>query len=503
MTEPQNIEAELAEEVAKYYADPLGFVMFAYPWGEPGTPLADHNGPDEWQKEYLIELGRNVLERGFDGIDPVEPIRKGISSGHGIGKSALVAWICDWIMSTRPYAQGTVTANTSTQLETKTWAQVAKWTKMCITSHWFEVNTGRGSMKMYHKEDPESWYCTAQTCKEENSESFAGQHAANSTSFYIFDEASAVPDSIWEVAEGGMTDGEPMFFAFGNATRNHGKFHRVIFGSERKRWDSKTIDSRKCKLPNKELIAQWEADYGEDSDFFRVRVKGLPPSTSELQFIDSDRIFSAQKREPVCGLDDPLIAGVDIARGGSDNNTIYFRRGLDAESIPPIVIPGEFTRDSMKMVMKIVMVITEGHKGFKPDAVFIDGTGIGGPVCDRLRQLGFHVFEISFGSKAPDRHYANMRSYMWQKMKDWLLHGSIPADDEGLEMDLMGPESHHNAQDQLVLESKENMKKRGVASPDKADALALTFALPVAPRSLEEIGGVEPHKAVSEYDPYS
>jgi len=114
----------------------------------------------------------------------------------------MTGWLVNWIMSTRPHAQGTVTANTGTQLETKTWAQIAKWTKMSVTAHWFSVSMGRGSMKMVHKEHPASWFCTAQTCREENSEAFAGQHAANSTSFYINDEASAIPEKIWEVQEG-------------------------------------------------------------------------------------------------------------------------------------------------------------------------------------------------------------------------------------------------------------------------------------------------------------
>lgn len=497
----QEIEEQLHDEVARYWADPYGFVMFAYPWGEKGTILEDWDGPDDWQREVLQDIGRQVRLNRFDGKIPVKPQQHTTGSGHGIGKSALTGFITNWIMSTRPHAQGTVTANTSTQLETKTWAQIAKWTKLCITAHWFTVNTGRGSMKMYHNEYPETWFCSAQTCREENSEAFAGQHAANSTSFYIFDEASNVPDSIWEVAEGGLTDGEPMFFAFGNPTRNTGKFHRITYGSEKHRWKHRSIDSRDCKLPNKALIKEWEGVYGENSDFFRVRVKGVPPNASDMQFIDSQRIWDAQKREPVAGLDDPLICGVDIARGGADNNVIYFRRGLDGKTIPPIIIPGEETRDSMKLVAKIVQVINDGWRGQKPDAVFADGTGVGGPVIDRCVQLGYDVFEVQFGGKAPDRHYSNMRVYMWQKMKDWLLRGSIPKD-EDLELDLVGPELRpHNKSDQMVLESKEDMKKRGLNSPDIADGLALTFAFPVAPRSHNELNVGQSHRAVSDFDP--
>ena len=185
--------------------------------------------------EVLEELGAAVRARGFDGRTPVAPIRAAISSGHGIGKSALFAWIVDWIMSTRPDCHGTVTAGTNEQLEKKTWAAVREWTAKCVTAHWFEIN----SVIMYRKGHRETWFCAPQSCAEENSENFAGQHAMDSTSFYLLDEASAVPNKIHEVAEGGLTDGEPMFIMAGNPTRNEGKFHEAVFGARRGRRSSR------------------------------------------------------------------------------------------------------------------------------------------------------------------------------------------------------------------------------------------------------------------------
>lgn len=263
------LDIELADEVAKYYADPLGYVRFAFPWGEPGLGLEKYSGPDQWQTDFLIELGAKILERGFNGVDPVDPIREAIASGHGIGKSTMAGWLVSWLMSTRPYCIGTVTSNTFTQLKSKTWAAIQRWVKRGITGHWFKV----GGDKIYALEAPDEWYCTAQTCKEQNSEAFAGQHAHKSSSWYIFDEASAIPERIWEVAEGGLTDGEPHFYAFGNPTRSQGKFHRICFGSERNRWGNRSIDSRSSSLTNKKLIAEWIQDNGEDSDFVRVRVR--------------------------------------------------------------------------------------------------------------------------------------------------------------------------------------------------------------------------------------
>ena len=302
----------------------------------------------------------------------------------------------------------------------------------------------------------------------------------DSTSFYIFDEASAVPDKIHEVAEGGLTDGEPMFFMFGNATRSQGTFHRVTFGSERKRWIGRSIDSRDCRFSNKELIEQWRQDHGEDSDFFRVRVLGLPPRADDSQFIDMDRISATQKREVATLPDEPLVAGVDLAWGGDDENVVRFRCGNDARSIKPLRIPGEKTRDAAVMVVKLAELLNQTYSGRKIHTMFIDSAGISGAVGSRLRQLGHsNVIEINFGADSPNPKFAYMRDYMWGKMKEWLLAGAIDAH-PGLEVDLSGPGYTLDKRIRVKLESKDDMKKRGLDSPDDADALALTFAQTVA-----------------------
>jgi hypothetical protein len=360
---------------------------------------------------------------------------------------------------------------------TRTWATIQTWTRRCKTGHWFEV-TGQ---RMDHKQFKESWFCSAQSCKEDNSEAFAGQHAANSTSFYVFDEASAVPDKIHEVAEGGLTDGKPMFFQFGNPTRSRGTFHRVTFGAERNRWVVRSIDSRACKFSNKELIEQWRQDRGEDSDFFRVRVLGLPPRADDSQFIDLERIVEAQKRPAVVLEGEPLVAGVDLAWGGEDWNVVAFRRGRDARSISPMRIPGEKTRDAAIMVVKLSDLLTNGVKGHKIKMMFIDSAGISGAIASRLWDLGHrNVVEINFGADSPDTKYANMRAYMWGKLKDWLLTGAID-DNPRLECDLTGPGYELDRKVRIKLEGKDEMKERGLDSPDDADALALTFARQVAP----------------------
>ena len=166
------VQSVLDDLVTETYYDPLKFVLGFYPWGKKGGPLEHETGPDKWQADFLTRLGAAVKARAFDGYAPVKPIRMAVSKGHGVGGSTLAAWLVDWIMSTRPQSKGTITANTFTQLETKTWAAIRTWHKRCETRDWFTVT----STKMYHTSDAEAWFCTPQSSKEENSEAFAGQH---------------------------------------------------------------------------------------------------------------------------------------------------------------------------------------------------------------------------------------------------------------------------------------------------------------------------------------
>lgn len=465
MPERRDAEKELHDLMAELATDPLAFVKFAFPW-----PIAGEPGPDKWQEENLKWIGEQVRTRKFDGVNAVAPIRDIVSSGHGIGKTAEFGWIVCWLMSTRRNMHGTVTANTNDQLDKKTWAGIREWVSRCITAHWFEIN----SQIMYRKGHRSTWFIAPASCAEENSEAFAGQHAKDSSSVYFVDEGSAVPDKIWEVMEGGLTDGEPMLFVRGNPTRNTGAFFRNAFGSGRDRWHVSVIDSRECKFSNKTLIQEWVDDYGEDSDFVRVRVRGLPPNADELQYIDAKRIRSAQTNVAQVAGGEPLIAGVDVSGGGNAWTVCRFRRGFDARAIPPIRLTGEQTiaHDRQLLIARLAEALQE----HRPDAMFID-SAFGAVIVSRLRQMGFeNVHEVNFGGPSPDPHDANMRAYMWRNLKEWLPNGAIDQHDTRLATDLGGPGYHLNKKNQLVLEAKESMQKRGIASPDDGDALALTWA---------------------------
>jgi hypothetical protein len=285
------------------------------------------------------------------------------------------------------------------------------------------------------------------------------------------------------VAEGGLTDGEPMIFCFGNVTRSTGHFYRVCFGSQRARWKTMCIDARESRFTNKTLIAEWIQDYGEDSDFVRVRVRGLPPRASELQFIDQERVWGAQKRQGSAFGDDPLVVGVDVSDGGAAWNVIRFRRGIDARSIPAIRIPGEKVRgDRSALLGKLADVLSQDYDGHRAAMMFVD-SAFGAPYVERLHAMGHrNVTEVRFGSESLDPHQKNLRAYMWNRVKEWLPMGLIDPKDERLGIDLTAPGYHIDRQDKLVIESKEEMQKRGVDSPDDGDALALTFAAPIHAR---------------------
>lgn len=467
---------ELATDIFNFFDDPLGFVLYAFPWGVPGTPLADFpDGPDVWAREEFAAIAAHVranFDRKAMG-QPMLPYLSAIASGHGIGKSTFISWAILWIMSTRQHARGIVTANTQNQLEGKTWAELSKWWNLAVNKEWFKYS----ATKFYCILEPDgekNWMFEAVPWSEERPEAFAGLHNAASAVVVIYDEASAIPEKIWEVSEGAMTDGEPFWFAFGNPTKNTGRF-RECFGKFRHRWRNRHIDSRTVKITNKEQIAKWIEDHGLDSDFVKVRVRGLFPSAGDKQFVPVSIVEEAQTRELVDDRGAALVMGVDVSRGGSANNVIRFRAGRDARTLKPIRWQ---SRDSTYTVNKIAEAIDK----WNPDAVFMDGGGVGGPMIDQLRAKGYKIIEVQFGGKAEDENrFANKRAEMWHRGREWLGTGCI---DTGMEIrdDLIGVEYSFDNRDRLLLESKDKMEARGLASPDDGDALMVTFAQSVGRR---------------------
>lgn len=465
--------------------DPRNFVRFVYPWGKPNTPLADQKGPRQWQDDALLEMAVYIKEaRRHLAIHGALPpmFKKAIASGRGPGKSAFFAWVAHWLVSTRLGSSVWVAANGEPQLKTKTFPEISKWVTLGMNAHWFDVNaTSIVPAKWFSdlvardlKIDPKYWYIQAQLWSEENPDAFAGAHNGYGEC-YLFDEASGIPAKIWTVARGVFTEQivDRYHLAFSNPRRNDGAFFEC-FHKNRDEWRPLQIDIRTV-----EGIALDEAmailkEHGEDSDEARVEVYGQFPNQAEHQFIPNS--YAQEAAERVVSLDPgaPLCMGVDVARGDRDSNVFAYRKGRDARSIP-------WSRFKSTDTVVVASAAADAITKYKVDAVFVDGNGVGGPVCDMLKAWKFKVIEVQAGGGANDSNkYKNKRAEMWALMKAWLPIGAIP-DDPYLKKDIPGPNKRYDpVSNQLVLESKEAMLERGLASPDSADALAMTFAQTVA-----------------------
>lgn len=474
-------ELILAEDIGSYSLDPVGFVNYAFPWGSEILPAL---GPRKWQAEILGEIGSHLQ----NPQTRYQPLLLGVASGHGIGKTALIAMIINWAQSTCEDCKIVVTAGTGTQLSTKTVPEVQKWVRMAINSHWWEPNAT--SIRVKDPTHQQLWRTDFITWSKEKSEAFAGLHNYRKRIIIIFDEASAIDDIIWQVVEGVLSDEdtEIIFIAFGNPTRNSGAFYQAITGANR--WRKRQIDSRTVEGTNKEVLDAQAKEWGEDSDRCRVRIRGEFPRGGSTQFISGELVARARKRVVEGHTKMPIILGVDVARFGDDRSVIFKRQGRKAEIAGSKAQGIFYGVDTQKLGGLVQEAIDREH----PDAVVIDGDGIGGSVYDYLKARGYDrktlLHEFHGGSTPLDPHkYLNKRAEIWGDMRDWLEGAQIP-DEAEIETDLTGPDyGYHPSKGCLVLESKDDMKSRGVDSPDLGDALAMTFAVKIAPKRKEP--GVE------------
>jgi hypothetical protein len=453
-------EKELRQTCIDLADDPDKFVRWAFEW-EHGE-LLDSDGPDTWQEDVLREIGA-YCKRIANGENP-GPLQLAVASGHGIGKSALVAWIIGWFMSTRDHPQIVVTANTETQLLTKTWRTLARWHKLMRNKEWFDWT----ATKFAYKKSPEDWYAAATPWSDNNPDAFAGTHDKNV--LVIFDEASNISDVIWEKIDGAMSTKGAMWICFGNPTKNVGRFYQC-FHKYKKWWSTRQIDSREAKHADKVWVQRFIEQFGLDADRTRYQILGQFPKTASRQLISTDAVEKDQKHETEGWELLPKVMGVDIARFGENSSTIAVRQGrkvFDIEVLPKMDL------------MATAQHVAEAIKRERPLQVFVDGSGIGAGVVDRLRQLNFSVVDVNGGNQSLNPRFLNKRAEMWWEMKEF-IEGlcELPKDDK-LKEELTVVTYDYTDKGRIRLDRKSDIMDDYGFSPDRADALAMTFAYPIA-----------------------
>jgi hypothetical protein len=382
-------------------------------------------------------------------------------------------------------------------------AELRVWFRRFRAREYFSF--GATSLTSADPEHEQTWRIDLLPWNANRPEAFAGMHArgCNRRILLILDEASAIEAPIWETLEAITTDAEAevIWLVCGNPLHATGRF-RDCFERYQHRWVTKHVNSLDVSFTNKSELNRWGEDYGRDSDFFRTRVLGEFPRVGSDQFISPQAVDAAMSRELVPQFREQLVVGIDVARFGSDESVIFARRGMDARSIAPQTFRG-IPLDQLEDRI-VAFCNAHGPVG----QLFIDGTGLGGGLVDHLRRRGYLVTDVQFGAKAFDEidgvRYANMRAFIWGRMREALKYLCLPTNNQALREQLCAPEySFSRAGDAILLEPKDAMRRRGVPSPDLADALACSFGGEIAmlqPLSewVQEGQGIQ-----SEYNPFA
>lgn len=495
------MQPELAQWLVDFRDDPLGFVMGAFPWGVKGTQLEAYDGPMPWARELMERVRVGLLT-------PNEAIMEAIASGHGIAKSTTVSQLILWAFTTFPDCRGVVTANTEPQLKTKTWAELGKWFNLLnplIREH-FQLNAT--SLLSRDKTHERTWRIDLIPWSKTNPQAFAGLHNKGNRLILVFDEASEIDDIIWETAEGAFSDADTqlMWFAFGNPTRNIGRFRECFDGgSHASMWHTLQIDSREVPITNKKRIENLIRIYGEDSDYVRIRILGQFPRQGLMEFFiaaDIDAAMSSD-REVYVDTATPLSIGVDVARYGANNSVIFPRRGRDARTLARKVFHGLST---VELSNHVFGCWTE----WRPDGIFIDEGGVGGGVVDQCRQKNLFVVGVQFGGKDDitgtgldntGERYANKRAAMYGACRAWLRNGGSLPNDPDLRTAMLAIRYTFNKKDEIQLIGKDELMEDNPGLVlDDLDALCLTFGGPVAAKTVSEPSAGPLHQ--TEYNPF-
>jgi len=407
--------------------------------------------PTEQQKDLILSI--------------VKPdARVAVKSCTASGKTAVLAWMTLYFLITHPDCRGICTAPTAGQLHRVFRAEVSKWLgKMKAPFNGFyEVMTE----KIFLKGKKDTQFFSLVTGSAENRESFAGLHADKVV--LLVDEASALPSAIFDTLLGTLSSGDTAFVLVSNPVRATGAFYE-LFQKESDNWELMTFTSFDSPNVDTEWIQEVKEYYGEDSDFYKMRVLGEFPVLDSAQFIPTDTVDEAMNRvlKPSEYHHFPRVLGCDVARFGDDSSIIVDRQGPKIHRIYEYrgLDTVAFTRQILEIYHK------ENYT-----AVFVDGIGLGAGVVDQLKTFHVPVIDVVVSQKSTDpKSYFNLRAQVYGKLRDWLPSASMP-NDKALRTDLLALNYSYNNKLQIILESKKDLKRRGGKSPDRSDALSLTFA---------------------------
>lgn len=389
-----------------------------------------------------------------------------IRSGHGTGKSTMFAWVALWALVCFWDVKVPATAPTAHQLEDILFPEIEKWRARMLEPWRSSLRVKGDKVTM----DGTPGFVAARTGRKENPEALQGFHADNIV--FLIDEASGIPEQIFEVARGALsTEGARILMA-ANPTRLTGYF----YNSHHKNRDLWTRFQFSClDSPNVSPTYAKEIsdEYGEDSDMYRVRVLGEFPHASVSQFMPGDIIEAAMGkhlREDMFNFA-PVIIGVDVAMFGGDRSVIFLRQGLYSNILYQV------RGNTPETLAAHAARLYDEHKA---DALIVDATGVGEAVMSSLRLMNRTPIAFYAGEKSLLPNCANRRTEVWYKMREWFRAGGAIPDNSDLRDDLVGPEFHYaHGSNKIQLERKQEMADRGLASPDLADALAVTFAADV------------------------
>lgn len=426
---------------ANYYDDP---VSFAY----------DIIGIQNLEKEQIAVM--NAISKHN---------RVSVKSGHGIGKTAMLSFVCIWFLMTRPHCKIPMTAPTQHQLHDILMPEISKWIYKANLGQYIECTKTKNYIKGYE----DTWFSVARSCRVP--ENLQGFHAEEL--LFIIDEASGVPNEIMEVIEGALTTPKAKLIMTGNPTKIEGTFFNS-FHRDRHFYEVFTFSSEDSARVSKDYIEKM-ARYGKDTDLYRVRVKGEFPKSEPDTFIKLDLVENAVLRS-IEEKWEHIEIGIDPARYGDDESVIVWRKGLEIQ--PVMAFLGINTvRLTGETAHLINQIRKEGYT--KKIAVKIDDTGVGGGVTDQLQelktQLNIDVIPVINNATPSNADYKDYGSQIWGEMKEALNTISI-KDDNDLIAQLTTRKYKIEPDGKIKLERKEDMKKRKLPSPDRADALALCLA---------------------------